>query len=236
MPHFWLINTGWNVARAPKEPAFVSGIIFLMGDGRIEAVIFDLGRVLVQVDVLTLARQVLAGRPHADPSLLIERVMTDPIMAAYNTGRITSVQFHAALCERLGLEVDFDAFRRMWCGIFGPMAGMAELVAELRGRVRLGLLSDTDPLHWGFLRENYPFLAWFERPTLSFQVGAMKPDPRIYRTAIGNVGTACDRCLYVDDLPANVEGARAVGMRGILFEGPAALRRTLAEHGLVQQG
>ncbi len=202
--------------------------------GVIEAVIFDLGRVLVQVDVLTLARQVLAGQPHADPSLLVERVMTDPIMAAYNAGRITSVQFHAALCEKLDLDLDFDAFRRMWCGIFRPMPGMAELVAELRDRVRVGLLSDTDPLHWGFLRENYPFLAWFERPTLSFQVGAMKPDPGIYRAAAENVATPCDRCLYVDDLPGNVEGARAVGMKGILFEGPAALRRRLAEYGLAQ--
>jgi len=207
--------------------------ITVVGPAAIEAVIFDLGRVLVQVDVLKLARQVLADRPGQDPRALIERVMNDPVMAAHNTGRIGSRQFHATLCATLGLDVEYERFTQMWCGVFAPMPGMVELVDCLRSRVRLGLLSDTDPLHWGFLRKEYPFLAWFETPTLSYEVGVMKPDPRIFRLAATNVASPCERCLYIDDLPTNAAGAQAVGMQTLVFKDAQTLARDLAQLGLL---
>jgi len=54
----------------------------------------------------------------------------------------------------------------------------------------LGLLSDTDSLHWQHLRDHYPILSIFPRPILSFQVGTMKPDPEIFRRA-ARVGPDC---------------------------------------------
>lgn len=204
--------------------------------GHIEAVIFDLGRVLVNVDITKLARGVLATLPDQDPEGLIARVMTDPLMAAYNAGRIGPRHFCAGLCERLGLSVGYEDFARLWCDVFSPIEGMADLVAELRCVVRLGLLSDTDPLHWEYLSEHYPFLGQFDRPTLSFQVGLTKPDPRIYQQAASNVGTPCDRCLYIDDLQVNVDGAARAGMQAVLFEGPGPLRSLLSHGGVLQPG
>ena len=137
------------------------------------------------------------------------------------------------LCGRFGLTIGFEEFKTLWCGVFSPIAGMEEIIRQLNGAYRLGLLSDTDPLHWGYLHSAYPVLSLFERPTLSFEVGVTKPDPAIFLAAAKNVDTPVERCLYIDDLAANVRGAVAVGMTGIAFGGAGALRDELVEKGLL---
>jgi HAD superfamily hydrolase (TIGR01509 family) len=107
------------------------------------------------------------------------------------------------------------------------MQGMAELVTELAARYSLGILSDTDPLHWQYCRQQYSFLRLFAEPTLSFQTGFLKPDPRCYRLAAENTGTSVEFCLFIDDRAENVIGARQAGMRALQFTGLESLRREL---------
>ncbi|MBN1126098.1 MAG: HAD family phosphatase [Sedimentisphaerales bacterium] len=194
-----------------------------------EAVIFDLGRVLVDVDIHKLSRNVLARLPEEDPEQVVEQIMKDDLMVRYNTGRISSEKFHTSLCEKFGLTVGFEEFARLWCGIFSPMNGMEEIVRRLERNVRLGLLSDTDPLHWDYLSGNFPFLSVFSQPTLSYQVGVMKPHKEIYLQASRHVDTPVEKCLYIDDLSHNVFGAKAVGMQAVQFTGPDRLDILLQE-------
>jgi len=201
-----------------------------VGDGRnIEAVIFDLGRVIVDVDVHRLAGYVFSDMSQADVERLIIAVMGDDLMVGFNTGRVGPQEFYEGLTERFGLALSFEKFKDLWCGVFSPIAGMEEMIRQLNGSYRLGLLSDTDPLHWAYLHSTYPVLSLFARPTLSFEVGLVKPDPAIFLAAAKNVDTPVERCLYIDDLAANVRGAVAVGMTGIAFGGAGALRAELVE-------
>ena len=193
----------------------------------IQAVIFDLGRVIVDVNIARLADHLGTALTEGDPIVTISRIMSDPLVVQYGTGRITPEQFHDALCRRFGLTVPFDRFRQLWCDIFSPMPGMEDLLRSLHGRLPLGLLSDTDALHWQYLRNQYPILSIFPRPVLSFQVGTTKPDPAIFRRAAESVQTSPTGCLYIDDLPANVEGARQTGMEAIVFRGADDLKRNL---------
>ena len=64
-----------------------------------------------------------------------------------------------------------------------------------------------------------------KNPTLSYEIGVMKPNPAIYLAATENVGTPPEHCLFVDDLQDNVDGAQAVGMQGIRFENATRLSR-----------
>ena len=201
--------------------------------GNIEAVIFDLGRVIVDVDVHRLAGLVFSDMSQADVERLIIAVMGDELMVGFNTGKVGPWEFYEGLTERFGLAIGFEEFKTLWCGVFSPIAGMEEIIRQLDGTCRLGLLSDTDPLHWGYLHSAYPVLSLFERPTLSFEVGVVKPDPAIFLAAAKNVDTPVERCLYIDDLAANVRGAVAVGMTGIAFGGAGALRAELVEKGVL---
>ncbi len=203
------------------------------GGRNIEAVIFDLGRVIVDLDVHRPAGFVFSQMSQADVERLIIAVMGDELMMRFNTGRVGPQEFYEGLTERFGLVLSFEEFKDLWCGVFSPIAGMEELIRQLNGAYRLGLLSDTDPLHWAYLHSTYPVLSLFARPTLSFEVGAVKPDPAIFLAAAKNVDTPVERCLYIDDLAANVQGAGAVGMAGIVFGGAGALREELVERGML---
>ena len=129
-----------------------------------------------------------------------------------------------------GIELEYDDFNRIRGEIFSPVEGMHELVAEIAsdGRAKLGLLSDTDEVHWGHLRRDYPVFDRFPRPTLSFEIGRMKPDPECYRIAAANAGASVEECLFIDDLERNVEGAKAAGMGAVRFQGVDRLREELA--------
>jgi FMN phosphatase YigB (HAD superfamily) len=201
----------------------------------IRAVIFDLGRVIVDVDVGKLASFVSATSSQTDIDRVIMDVLGDTLMRQFNTGRIGPEDFYRGIVRRFGLQLGFEEFATLWCGVFSPIAGMPELIRRLDGRFNLGLLSDTDPLHWNYLRKTNPILAVFKHPTLSFQVGLTKPDPAIFLAAARNAETPPEACLYIDDLPANAAGAAAVGMNAIVFKNLAALRGQLAEKGLIDE-
>lgn len=198
----------------------------------IRAVIFDLGRVLVNIDNTLLLEKVFKGLCVNNLQELGRKTMCDPAMIEFNTGRIGPEEFHRRMHERYQLEPDFEMFKQLWCEIFYTMEGMESLVANLKNRLSIGLLSDTDPIHWGYIKTTWPWIGTIDKPTLSYEVGVMKPDAEIYLAGARNVRTDPRQCLFVDDLEVNVEGARAVGMQAILFENPTALSKQLKEIGL----
>lgn len=193
------------------------------------ALIFDMGRVLIGIDFSQLARRF--PDVFFDVGEIIRfSAADDPAFTAFNRGEIAPEDFHRHVCRRFGREIGFADFRKIWTGIFVPLAGMQELVEELRrdGRWRLGLLSDTDPLHWEYLSTTFPWIPTsFPRPTLSFREHLCKPEAEIFRRAAAAVECAPGECLFIDDREDNVAGARAVGMAATRFVGVAELRRFL---------
>ena len=76
----------------------------------------------------------------------------------------------------------------------------------------------------------YPSL--FRDVVISAEVGLIKPDPEIFRVFLSRNGLAAETCLFIDDVAANVDGARSVGMKGIRFKSPDDLIASLRSHGL----
>jgi FMN phosphatase YigB (HAD superfamily) len=197
--------------------------------GEISAVIFDLGRVLVDWDVTeTIWDQILRD---VGP----RRRSWERLYAEFATGRLTPEEFYQKLKERAGVRGDFEKFVADWCRIFFPMQGMEELFSRVEEKVAVGLLSDTDPIHWEYLLPRYPFLKRIKKPTLSYETGWMKPAPQAYLAAARDVGFPPERCFFTDDRPENVEGARQAGMESVLFTGPKHLRLELSKRGVLDQ-
>jgi HAD superfamily hydrolase (TIGR01509 family) len=193
-----------------------------------QTIIFDLGRVLVQVDFRRGIFRHYTGDPQAADDLhVMETLFADQTFIDYATGRIQPYSFYQQIRDRYRLTLSFEDFVGEWCEVIVPMAGMAELVAELSGRYKLGLLSDTDPLHWQTCRQRFPFLHLFQHPTLSFETGWLKPDQRCYQRAAENAGSAVQSCLFIDDREVNVLGAHSAGMPAIQFKGVDLLRKEL---------
>jgi len=72
----------------------------------------------------------------------------------------------------------------------------------------------------------------FDAQVFSYQVGALKPDPRMYRAILAALDVPPEESLFIDDAPANVQGALATGMQALRFVGVDALLQDLARLGL----
>jgi putative hydrolase of the HAD superfamily len=183
----------------------------------IEAVIFDLGRVLIRVDFARgLFRRYPAAADTNDLSLL-EHLMNDPVFREFTCGNLTPEELYRTVSAKYQLNLSFDEFVREWCNIFDIMEGMDEVVQHVAQRYPVGLLSDIDPLHWDYCRQNFVALKHFPDPALSFEIRAMKPDEICYRTAAVKTGKPVQNCLFIDDRPINVEGAIRAGMQAVQF-------------------
>ncbi len=82
-------------------------------------------------------------------------------------------------------------------------------------------------------RDRFDFLAWFEGIVISGEVGVNKPDPRIFEHLLERFGIEPAKALFIDDSPANIDAATALGFRTIQFADATALRRELARLGLL---
>lgn len=197
----------------------------------IDTVIFDLGRVMVSIDP---CRPKFAGLMRAigvAPEEAFARFWRAPEVIAHNTGEISSERFYQLVRDRFGLSLTWPEFAEAWSDLFEPVPGMEELFTRVAAIRKVGILSDTDPLHWERARRILPCL---DRavPTLSYIVGAVKPDPAMYRAAAANCATPPERCLFIDDLEGNVRGAREAGMVAIRFTSAEALRSELSGNGI----
>jgi len=199
----------------------------------IKAIIFDLGRVLVAIDNTVLVEKLFNGFDENNPDFVYKTMKNEP-MIKFNSGRTSPKQFYHQMSDMFNIPMDYTAFLAVWSSIFCTMEGMEELVMQLKNNVRIGLLSDTDPIHWNHIITTWPWIGEIKKPTLSFEVGIMKPAAQIYRRAAANVDTPPENCLYIDDLQDNVEGARAVGMIAIRFENTAQIKDVLRRFNLLQ--
>lgn len=198
----------------------------------LRAIIFDIGRVLVRVD-LGRAMRGLAGNTTLSPAELWSVIEKDPHWSDWQEGRIQPRDWCLRLNSRLGGQVSFEKFREMWNAALDPEPVFEDSFFERVGRRhRLALVSNTDPIHVAHMEANYTFFQYFRGRIYSCRVGASKPNPLIYRAALEACRVSAGQALFIDDVPAFVEGARRLGMEGLVFESPEKLRVDLQDLGI----
>ena len=168
-------------------------------------IIFDLGRTLVPFSLAPLQERVRGCRAEAER-----------LFAQAETGRLDPERFRGGVCALTGLAP--EEFPAWWNSIFQPGWLIApELVRELQPGYRLGLLSNTNAIHFDFLRAERPLLDEFDFRVLSHEVGAAKPHPAIYAAAEAQAGCPPGAILYFDDVPEYVVAAQRRGWHAVQF-------------------
>ncbi len=197
----------------------------------IRSFVFDIGNVLLPFDFgIALSRlEPLCTRPVADA---MER--GEPLKSAYEEGRIGKDEFVKEAIALLGYTGEPEEFERVWADIFHENKAMTELVAALHGHYPLYILSNTSDIHINAVLANFSVFRHFADAVYSFKVGCSKPGCAIYELAAKQFAIDPRETVFIDDLPANVEGARSVGYHGILydFRNHAALLAELAALGV----
>lgn len=198
----------------------------------IRAILFDLGQVLAPFDLERGLRALAPHCPHP-PQEIQRRIAASGLLRPFEEGRIGPREFARRLSEALDLRVSYEQFCELWSSIFLPETPVPEtLVEALARRYRLLILSNTNVIHYRMIRERYPILRHFHDAVLSYEVGAVKPDERIYREALRRAGCSPEECFYTDDIPEYVDAARRLGMIAVRFQSAEQLARDLEAHGV----
>ncbi|TBW35112.1 HAD family phosphatase [Siculibacillus lacustris] len=195
-------------------------------------VVFDIGNVLVRWDPHILYDRIFGDAADA------ERFLAEICDAEWNLEQDRGRPMAEGIAERIERFPDWVDEIRAWDErwhemVPGPIDGMVEILETLRARgVPTWAISNFSSEKFAETLARFPFLTGFRDTVVSAHVGLVKPDPAIYRLFLDRNGLDAADCLFVDDLAANVAGARAVGLNAVLFTSPAAFVADLAAHGV----
>ena len=199
----------------------------------IDAVVFDLGGVLIDWDPRHLYRQLF------DDELAMEdflaRICTLEWHVAHDLGEGT-----AASCAQLALtHPEHAELIHAWAErsedmVRGVIDGTVEILAELKAaEMPCYVLSNMEPETFPLRLARFDFLHWFDGHVISGEEGLIKPDPRIFRRLLRRFDLQPERTVFIDDRAVNVEAAAELGIKSMLFQSPAKLRAQLEELGLL---
>ena len=203
-----------------------------MPSGKVRAIIFDIGRVLIRVDVARAMTDLAAGLS-LSPSELWAAIENDPRWPDWQEGHISARDWYLHVSKRIGSSFTFEQFREAWNRALDPEPLQSmKLFESLSKKYRLCLLSNTDPIHVAFMESSYEFFRFFPLRVYSCSIGARKPNPLIYREALKACKVQASQAVYIDDVLAYVVAARNLGMMGIHYASPQQLVAELAKAGV----
>lgn len=205
----------------------------------LKAIIFDIGRVIVRlkisrgIELLALNSNRVGTNSMQSAEEMWTLMRSDERRLDWQEGRITPEAWYKHVIRILHIRPSFEEFCAAWNRVLELELILPEaLFAELSSRFRLGLLSNTDPIHVAFLEVHFSFLRHFPVRIYSNQIGVSKPSPRIYQVAVNALGVNTAEALYIDDIAEYADTARGIGMDAIHFEDPEQLLRELSHRGI----
>ncbi len=192
----------------------------------IEAVVFDVGGVLVDVDF----KQAFAHwseRSGVPVDVIARRFKVDAAYEAHERGELDGKQYFATLRNSLGIDLPDHDFEAGWNAIFkGVYPNGAELLASIALTRPVYLFSNTNAPHYDCWSALYPQLITpVTKVFCSQEIGLRKPSAASFDKVCALTGIAPQRIAFFDDLPENVAGARQAGMRAFHVMAPGQLRK-----------
>lgn len=199
----------------------------------ITTIVFDFGNVLGFFSHRKAAEQLARFSPLSAEDILDRYLLDRELEDEFESGRMSLPEFRARVRQSCHVTCSDAELDWAIADMFTPNDEVCALVPALKPRYRLVLLSNTNELHaLHFRRQFADTLAHFDSLVLSHEVGLRKPCPDIYAHCHTIAGSTPRQCLFIDDLPANVEAARACGWKGIVYHRGLDLARELRQLGI----
>jgi FMN phosphatase YigB (HAD superfamily) len=188
----------------------------------IEVILFDLGNVILPFNHYRIAEKLFRFTKNVDfqdPKKIFSHLFDfkHGAINSYEVGKVSSLDFFQSLKEHLQLTLSFEEFIPIWNDIFWENLEVSQIIRSLKGKKRLGLLSNTNPLHFDYILSNFPVVQVFDKWLLSHEVRFKKPAFEIFEKAIEWAGVEPEKVLFIDDMKTHIEVAISLGMRGIHF-------------------
>ena len=198
---------------------------------KIKAVIFDLGNVLVNYDVKKASRRFSEAGGISELRIWAHFFLSK-FEQAYTRGEISTYEFYREACRVFKKPVSYKTFKHYWNDIFWENPGMDKLLARIQKHYPLYLISNTNALHFSHIKKQFKILRHFKRVFPSHEVGARKPDLKIYRRVLKMIKLRPEETVFIDDMKSFIAGARKAGMHAIRFKTRVRLIRDLRKLGI----
>lgn len=197
----------------------------------IDAIIFDLGNVLVHMDEMRLAERMAArtGRTAADVHDYFRHTSH---ATEFAIGKLTRRQFARVVSKDLGFAGSYEEFVPVWSEIFTAIEPMVALAESLKTKLPRVILSNTNALHIDYIAGQFAWYNEFDDRVLSYEVGLLKPDPAMFELTLRKCGLEAGRTVFIDDLSANVEAARRLDIQAIQCHDAGQVRAELTKLGV----
>jgi epoxide hydrolase-like predicted phosphatase len=201
-----------------------------MRDSSTEALLFDLGGVIIDIDFENAFSYwaVQAGVP---VETIKSRYCVDAWYEQHERGEIEAAEYFDALRDTLDIAISDEQFATGWNAIFETeVAGVFELIRSLSTRVPVYAFSNSNATHQKFWEKKYAkTLGLFQQVFVSCDLGLRKPEAAAYRHVTACIGSEPEKVLFFDDTRENIDGAREVGMSAIQVRSFADIRSNVTE-------
>ncbi len=155
------------------------------------------------------------------------------IHRSFEKGKMTENEFLNHYSKVLENKIPADEFARFYSDIFTINEDVVSLLPLLKEKYKLVLLSNTDLLHYKYGYSNSEFLKHFDKLVLSFEVGAIKPEEKIFRIVEQFTGCPPEEHFFIDDIPEYIDAAQKYGWQGVVFTGYEKLVQDLTSLNII---
>ncbi len=197
-----------------------------------QVLFFDIGNVLLFFSHQKMFEQVAAVCETDLPE--IQTFFNDNSrQLRYEAGQITTEELYRDLSTIAGRPLNSEDVHNALSDIFHVNEPLLPVICSLREqKIRIIALSNISESHHTYINDQYGLFDPFDDVVLSYQVGAVKPNAKIFETALSIAGCSPERCFYTDDIPDYIQAARALSIDAEPFTGVEDLRRQLSMRGI----
>lgn len=208
-----------------------------MNQSPIEVILYDLGNVILPFSHFQIAEKLSRYSQRdefQEPKRLFSYLFDfeNGAINGYEIGKVSSLEFFQFLKESLQLTLRFEEFVPIWNDIFIENEEVSKIILSQKGKWKLGLVSNTNPLHFDYVLQKFPILHIFDKWILSHEIGFKKPAIEIFQRAIEWASVEPEKILFIDDIKGHVEVAVSLGMQGIHFVSAEQLQEELNKNRL----
>jgi len=204
-----------------------------MTNKKYSAIVFDLGNVLIPVDY-----DILINKLNRLEECLGERFIEYyrshySVHRDFERGKIPEDVFIDQMLKVIDNKIDAETFLKYYSDIFTVNEEVVSLLPKLKKNYKLFLLSNTDSIHQKYGWKKYEFLKYFDKLILSHEVGAVKPEEKIYRAVEAASSLPSEEHFFIDDIREYVDAAKNIGWTAVQFMGYEKLLEDLKDNKII---
>lgn len=195
----------------------------------IKLVMFDLGNVIFFFDHMITCSK-LSEYSKKDSKYIYDFIFKSNLSKNYDTGKISSRELFSTVSSILDQKIPFEKFKHFWSEIFQLNDGIEEVISWVKTHAEIAVLSNTDELHFSYIKNKFEIISEFDYTFLSYKIGYLKPEKEIFEYAINKTGILPQKIIHIDDIQCFVDAAKKSGINGICYKDIKTLKNSLEKY------